>query len=193
MPIPLPRTRLEAASPALSPASLLPVFFAKPNASLLPLSHCSRSSLCLGCLILNSSRTNAHPSECVSNADHLETMPNPSPPGGRPAPSCLRFSPHKLLSRSFCLHFACESCVLSSFLPDVHRSREPLMAGNASLCWLQKRRGCPFQVLRDHLRPEISRQVRPWFQDGLCCWHSWICHRCPVGAYSHPGCCSNLS
>lgn len=138
MPVPLPHTareQLHQPCPHLSSTCVL--HSAKPNGSLLPLSQCSHSSLCLGFLVLNSSRTNtAHPSELLSNADPCETMPNPSPPDGRPAPSCLPFSPHRLLTRSFCLCFACKSRVPSSFLP----SREPIVTGNASICWLQKKK-----------------------------------------------------
>lgn len=149
--------------------------------------------LSLGFLVPNSSSTNTtHPSAPPSNADPCEAMPHPSPPDGRPAPSCLPFSPHKLLTRSFCLCFACESCVPSSFLPGLTRAESP-----SSVCWLRKREECPFQVLRD--RCDLKQADRRGHGSGMACATGTAGspaaallkpHGC---AQSRSGCCSNSS
>lgn len=116
---------------------------AQPDASLLPLSQCPRCSS----VWASRSRTVPEPTLLIlQSASHMLTLAKPwlipphqmagllPPAGPSRRTGCF--------TRSVCLCFACESCVLSSFLPSLTQQRAP-RSGNASICWLQKRQECP--------------------------------------------------
>lgn len=156
------------------------LYSAKPDASLLPLSQRSR------CSSVWASWSRTVPGQTLLilqslSHDPCEAMPGPSPPDGRPAPSCWRFSPHRLLTGSFCLCFACKSCVPPRFLPSLTPAESPSRQGTHPYAAPREGR-VPLPGAQGPLRPEAGRQARPRFRGGTCRGHGWLSGGCPAEA-----------